>query len=253
MGDYGSYFRLAHSAPAPAHTPASRTTSDSLCGGSPCGMYSVVFNTRCGFALPGTCCRDKAQSATSLRLNDRKQAVSPKCSHAVRGSRVYRKRICSTEVSALRRPPGACGRDAACAVCFRCFYPAAAFARKIHNRQLCLISCGAVPDSALLLNITAHYGYSRCLGSFPFLGTGLKVTPCGTLPPPHSRPVVSHMGRRLSPTTAPKLLPSFRSSFGLRLSACPADCFHPAAYRSFPAGRAAPLRGADGEADRRKL
>ncbi|MCS3263273.1 hypothetical protein NXV74_14450 [Bacteroides thetaiotaomicron] len=80
-----------------------------------------------------------------------------------------------------------------------------------------------------------------------------KVTPCGTLPPPHSRPVVSHMGRRLSPTTAPKLLPSFRSSFGLRLSACPADCFHPAAYRSFPAGRAAPLRGADGEADRRKL
>lgn len=124
---------------------------------------------------------------------------------------------------------------------------------KIHNRQLCLISCGAVPDSALLLNITAHYGYSRCLGSFPFLGTGLKVTPCGTLPPPHSRPVASHMGRRLSPTTAPKLLPSFRSSFGLRLSACPADCFHPAAYRSFPAGRAAPLRGADGEADRRKL
>lgn len=83
-----------------------------------------------------------------------------------------------------------------------------------------LISCGAVPDSALLLNITAHYGYSRCLGSFPFLGTGLKVTPCGTLPPPHSRPVASHMGRRLSPTTAPKLLPSFRSSFGLRLSAC---------------------------------
>ena len=248
-----SYSRLAHSAPAPAHTPASRTTSDSLCGGSPCGMYSVVFNARCGFALPGTCCRDKAQSATSFRLNDRKQAISPKCSHAVRGSRVYRKRICSTEVSALRRPPGACGRDAACAGCFRCFCPAAAFARKIHNRQLCLISCGTVPDSALLLNITAHYGYSRCLGSFPFLGTGLKVTPCGTLPPPHSRPVASHMGQRLSPTTAPKLLPSFRSSFGLRLSACPADCFHPAAYRSFPAGRAAPLRGADGEADHRKL
>ena len=49
-----SYFRLAHSAPAPAHTPASRTTSDSLCGGSPCGVYSVVFNARCGFALPGT-------------------------------------------------------------------------------------------------------------------------------------------------------------------------------------------------------
>ena len=188
--------------------PAIRTTSDSLCDGSPCGVYSVVFNARCGFALPGT----------------------------------YRKRICSTEVSALRRPPGACGRDAACAVCFRCFYPAAAFARKIHNRQLCLISCGTVPDSALLLNITAHYGYSRCLGSFPFLGTGLKVTPCGTLPPPHSRPVVSHMGRRLS-----------RSSFGLRLSACPADCFHPAAYRSFPAGRAAPLRGAVGFAVRRKL
>ena len=133
----------------------------------------------------------------------------------MRGSRVYRKRICSTEVSALRRPPGACGRDAACAGCFRCFCPAAAFARKIHNRQLCLISCGTVPDSALLLNITAHYGYSRCLGSFPFLGTGLKVTPCGTLPPPHSRPVVSHMGRRLSPTTAPKLLPFF---------APPADC-----------------------------
>ena len=160
--------------------PAIRATSDSLCDGSPCGVYSVVFNARCGFALPGTCCRDKAQSATFLRLNDRKQAVGPKCSHAVRGSRVYRKRICSTEVSALRRPPGACGRDAACAGCFRCFCPAAAFARKIHNRQLCLISCGAVPDSALLLNITAHYGYSRCLGSFPFLGTGLKVTPCGT-------------------------------------------------------------------------
>ncbi|UVV60781.1 hypothetical protein NXY28_12430 [Bacteroides thetaiotaomicron] len=64
--------------------PAIRTTSDSLCDGSPCGVYSVVFNARCGFALPGTCCRDKAQSATSLRLNDRKQAVSPKCSHAVR-------------------------------------------------------------------------------------------------------------------------------------------------------------------------
>ncbi len=185
-------------------------------------MRCVLSRFQCPvrFRSAGTCCRDKAQSATSLRLNDRKQAVSPKCSHAVRGSRVYRKRICSTEVSALRRPPGACGRDAACAVCFRCFYPAAAFARKIHNRQLCLISCGTVPDSALLLNITAHYGYSRCLGSFPFLGTGLKVTPCGTLPPPHSRPVVSHMGRRLSPTTAPKLLPSFRSSFGLRLSAC---------------------------------
>ncbi|WOG18650.1 hypothetical protein [Bacteroides thetaiotaomicron] len=49
-----SYSRLAHSAPAPAHTLASRTTSDSLCGGSPCGMYSVVFNAWCGFALPGT-------------------------------------------------------------------------------------------------------------------------------------------------------------------------------------------------------
>lgn len=164
-----SYSRLAHSAPAPAHTPASRTTSDSLCGGSPCGVYSVDCDARCGFAPPGTCCRAKAQSAASFRLNDRKQAISPKCSHAVQGSRVYRKRICSTEVSALRRPPGACGRDAACAVCFRCFYPAAAFARKIHNRQLCLISCGTVPDSALLLNITAHYGYSRCRESFPFL------------------------------------------------------------------------------------
>lgn len=40
----GSYCRLVHSAPAPAHTPASRTTSDSLCGSSPCGVYSVVFN-----------------------------------------------------------------------------------------------------------------------------------------------------------------------------------------------------------------
>ena len=70
-----SYSRLAHSAPAPAHTLASRTTSDSLCGGSPCGMYSVVFNARCGFALPGTCCRDKAQSATSFRLNDRKRLL----------------------------------------------------------------------------------------------------------------------------------------------------------------------------------
>ncbi|UVV82225.1 hypothetical protein [Bacteroides thetaiotaomicron] len=89
MGDYGSYFRLVHSAPAPAHTPASRTTSDSLCGSSPCGVYSVVFNARCGFALPGTCCRDKAQSATFFRLNDRKQATSLKCRHAVRGSRVY--------------------------------------------------------------------------------------------------------------------------------------------------------------------
>ena len=70
-----SYSRLAHSAPSPAHTPASRTTSDSLCGGSPCGMHSVVFNARCGFALPGTCCRDKAQSATSFRLNDRKRLL----------------------------------------------------------------------------------------------------------------------------------------------------------------------------------
>ena len=70
-----SYSRLAHSAPAPAHTLASRTTSDSLCGGSPCGMYSVVFNARCGFALPGTCCRDKAQSATSFRLNGRKRLL----------------------------------------------------------------------------------------------------------------------------------------------------------------------------------
>ena len=70
-----SYSRLAHSAPSPAHTPASRTTSDSLCGGSPCGMYSVVFNAWCGFALPGTCCRDKAQSATSFRLNGRKRLL----------------------------------------------------------------------------------------------------------------------------------------------------------------------------------
>ena len=85
----GSYFRLVHSAPAPAHTPASRTTSDSLCGSSPCGVYSVVFNARCGFALPGTFCRDNAQSATFFRLNDRKQATSLKCRHAVRGSRVY--------------------------------------------------------------------------------------------------------------------------------------------------------------------
>lgn len=70
-----SYSRLAYSAPAPAHTPASRTTNDSLCGGSPCGMYSVLFNARCGFALPGTCCRDKAQSATSFRLNGRNRQL----------------------------------------------------------------------------------------------------------------------------------------------------------------------------------
>ena len=77
--------------------------------------------------------------------------------------------------------------------------------------------------------------------SYPF-----RMFPCGMFTPPLWR-------QAATPTTAPKLLPSFRSSFGLRLSACPADCFHPAAYRSFPAGRAAPLRGADGEADRRKL
>ena len=58
VGDYRSYFLLTHTASAPAHTPASRTTSDSLCGSSPCGVYSVVFNARCGFAPPGTCCRD---------------------------------------------------------------------------------------------------------------------------------------------------------------------------------------------------
>ncbi|MFR1134544.1 MAG: hypothetical protein ACLSFV_11670 [Bacteroides xylanisolvens] len=36
-------------------------------------------------ALPGTFCRDKAQSATFFRLNDRKQATSLKCRHAVQG------------------------------------------------------------------------------------------------------------------------------------------------------------------------
>lgn len=137
----------------------SRTTSDSLYAMVAHAVCTQSFSMPgCGFALPGHLLPGQGSIRYLLRLNDRKQAVSPKCSHAVRGSRVYRKRICSTEVSALRRPPGACGRDAACAGCFRCFCPAAAFARKIHNRQLCLISCGAVPDSALLLNITAHYG-----------------------------------------------------------------------------------------------
>ena len=63
----------------------------------------------------------------------------------------------------------------------------------------------------------------------------------------------STMAASRHPDHRPEATPVCRSSFGLRLSACPADCFHPAAYRSFPAGRTAPLRGADGEADRRKL
>ncbi|MCS2304090.1 hypothetical protein NXX39_11135 [Bacteroides ovatus] len=63
MGDYRSYYRLMHSAPAPAHTPAQPDHRRQpmrwkpLRNGSPCGTGDSC-DAQCGFAPPGTCCRD---------------------------------------------------------------------------------------------------------------------------------------------------------------------------------------------------
>ena len=62
VGDYRSY-RLMHSAPAPAHTPAQPDHRRQpmrwkpLRNGSPCGTGDSC-DAQCGFAPPGTCCRD---------------------------------------------------------------------------------------------------------------------------------------------------------------------------------------------------
>ncbi|KAA4565207.1 hypothetical protein F3B51_08905 [Bacteroides ovatus] len=63
VGDYRSYYRLMHSAPAPAHTPAQPDHRRQpmrwkpLRNGSPCGTGDSC-DAQCGFAPPGTCCRD---------------------------------------------------------------------------------------------------------------------------------------------------------------------------------------------------
>ena len=122
----GSYFRLVHSAPAPAHTPASRTTSDSLCGGNPCGRVSPA--ERVTAVMPGAVSLRPAltpglrrESATSFRLTIGTEVLAR--SAALRcGVPVFTiEQICIVEVSTLRRPSGACRRDAACAVVFRFF------------------------------------------------------------------------------------------------------------------------------------
>lgn len=113
MGDYGSYYHLMHTAPVAAHTPAKPDYKRQpmrwkpLRNGSPCGTGDSC-DARCGFAPPGTCCRVKAQSATSFRLTDRNGVLIG--SAAVRcGVPVFTiERVCIVEASALRRPTGAC-------------------------------------------------------------------------------------------------------------------------------------------------
>ena len=66
VGDYGSYYRLTHTAPAPAHTPAQPDYKRQpmrwkpLRNGSPCGTGDSC-DARCGFAPPGTNAGTKAR------------------------------------------------------------------------------------------------------------------------------------------------------------------------------------------------
>ena len=66
VGDYGSYYRLTHTAPASAHTPAKPNYKRQpmrwkpLRNGIPCGTGDSC-DARCGFAPPGTNAGTKAR------------------------------------------------------------------------------------------------------------------------------------------------------------------------------------------------
>ena len=94
VGDYRSYYRLMHSAPAPAHTPAQPDHRRQpmrwkpLRKGIPCGTGDSC-DARCGFAPPGTNAGTKARIRYLFSTDYRNGSVSQECSPAVRGSRVY--------------------------------------------------------------------------------------------------------------------------------------------------------------------
>ena len=94
VGDYGSYYRLTHTAPASAHTPAQPDYKRQpmrwkpLRKGIPCGTGDSC-DARCGFAPPGTNAGTKARIRHLFSADYRNGSVSQECSPAVRGSRVY--------------------------------------------------------------------------------------------------------------------------------------------------------------------
>lgn len=90
--------------------------------GIPCGTGDSC-DARCGFAPPGTNAGTKARIRYLFSSDYRNgllvRSAALRC--GVPGFTV--ERVCIVEVSTLRRPSGACRRDAACAVTVIVFLP----------------------------------------------------------------------------------------------------------------------------------